>query len=166
MSNDTKPEIKRFTGKKLLMTLLAFFGVVFAVNGFFIYMALSTFTGEKEHAYLEGLHFNETLNARAKQSALGWDMTLGFTRGPAGDALFTAELVDANKKPVIGAKMSGTIGRATQSKDDKVLEFNETSPGVYEAHVETLERGKWLFAATAIVVGKPEFEAETALSIR
>jgi nitrogen fixation protein FixH len=162
---ENKP-VKKLTGKKVLMILLALFGVVFAVNGYMIYMALKTFTGEKEHAYLEGLHFNETLNARAKQSELGWDMSLGFTRGPAGDALFSAELVDKDKKPVTGAKMTGTIGRATQSNDDKKLVFNETKPGVYTAHIQTLERGKWLFAAKAKSTGKPDFEAETELSIR
>ena len=166
MENNSSAKVKKLTGWHVLTILLVFFGVVFSVVGFMIFMALKTFTGEKEHAYLEGLHFNETLNARAKQSALGWDMTLGFKRGPAGDALFTAELIDADKKPIAGAQMSGTIGRATQSGDDKILKFAETTPGVYTAHVETLERGKWLFAAKAKVNDKPEFEAETALSIR
>ncbi|MBN8648396.1 MAG: FixH family protein [Caulobacterales bacterium] len=156
----------KLTGFHVLMILLAMFGVVFAVNGYFIYMANKTNSGEIGHAYLEGLKFNEKLEARAKQSELGWSMELGFQRGAGGDALFIADVKDRDGKPVTGAIMNGKIGRLVESKDDKNLDFKEIEPGKYSAHLSNLESGKWSFTASAVKDNLPKFETETRLSIR
>ncbi len=156
----------KLTGLHVLLILLGFFGVVFAVNGYFIYMANKTNSGEIGHAYIEGLKFNETLDARAKQSELGWSMELGFQRGAGGDALFVATLKERDGKPVTGAIMTGKIARLVESKDDKNLTFNEIEPGKYSAHLVALEPGKWDFSAKAIKGDLPKFETETRLSIR
>ena len=60
-------------GKHVLLGFAACFGVVFAVNGFFVYQALSTSPGEQSGAsYEAGLHYNGTLAAERAQDALGW----------------------------------------------------------------------------------------------
>lgn len=60
-------------GKHVLLEFAACFGVVFAVNGFFVYQALSTSPGEQSGAsYEAGLHYNGTLAAERAQDALGW----------------------------------------------------------------------------------------------
>ena len=125
-----------------------------------------TNSGEIGHAYIEGLKFNETLDARAKQSALGWSMELGFQRGAGGDALFVATLKDRDGKPVTGAIMNGKVARLVESKDDKTLAFKEVEPGKYSAHLNALEPGKWDFSANAVKGNLPKFETETRLSIR
>lgn len=157
---------KPWTGWHVLFVLLAMFGVIISVNVFFAYKAITTAPGEYGHAYIEGLKFNEKIDARAKQSALGWQMELGMQRGAGGDALFIANLTDKDKKPVIGAKMTGQVGRTVDNKEDMSLEFNETKPGEYTARVAKLGPGKWEFQAKAVKAGSPDFETETMLSIR
>ena len=163
----TKPAKGTLTGWHVLFILLGMFGVVFAVNGYFIYQAYHTFSGEEQHAYMEGLKFNETLEARAEQSALGWKMSIALNRGAGGDAQFIAILKDKTGKPIHGATMSGKIGRLVEDKDDQSLAFQESgTAGTYVAHLEALGPGKWEFSATANVSGSPAFATETSLSIR
>ncbi len=166
MTNNNKKAEKPWTGWHVLFVLLAMFGVIISVNVFFAYKAITTAPGEYGHAYIEGLKFNEKIDARAKQSANGWQMELGMQRGAGGDALFIATLTDKEKKPVSGAKMSGVVGRTVDNKEDMKLEFKESKPGVYTANVAKLGPGKWDFQAKAQKDGAPDFETETILSIR
>lgn len=49
-------------GRQFLFVLLAFFGVCCAVNGFFVYSAITTSKGVvTKNAYERGLHYNEIL---------------------------------------------------------------------------------------------------------
>lgn len=157
---------KILTGWHVLFIILGMFSVIIGVNIFFGYKAITTSSGEIGHAYVEGLKFNEKLEARAKQSELGWSMELGFERGPGGDALFIATLKDKQNLPVTGAKFKGKVGRPAENKDDKDLVFKEEKPGVYTAHVAKLGPGKWNFSSEAQKDNLTPFISETSLSIR
>src|SRR5688572_2876208 len=64
-------------GGHVLAAFLAFFGVIFAVNGVFLYMALSTHTGlVAQEPYRKGLHYNDRIAAAERQQALGWTSDL------------------------------------------------------------------------------------------
>jgi nitrogen fixation protein FixH len=159
----TKGELK---GWHVLLIILGMFGVVFAVNGYMIYKAITTLSGEQPHAYMEGLKFNETIAARAAQSDAGWTMKLDMGRGAGGDVQFIATLKDKSGNAVRGAAMNGLIGRPTDDKHDKALVFSEERAGTYVAHLQELGPGKWAFRATADLAGAPQFRTETSLSIR
>ncbi len=50
------------TGRHVLLIFLAFFGSIFAVNGWFLYSALSTHTGVVAvEPYRKGLAYNERI---------------------------------------------------------------------------------------------------------
>ena len=54
--------------KYILFAFLAFFGVIFVVDGIFITTALRTHRGVvTEQAYEKGLHYNQTLNEAKDQ---------------------------------------------------------------------------------------------------
>ena len=70
-----EPQSRPITGRKVLWMLLGFFGVMMAVNGIFVYLALSSFSGlETVNAYVKGLDYNATLRRGAAQKALGWQV--------------------------------------------------------------------------------------------
>ena len=51
---------RQWTGWTVLITLLGFFGVIFAVNGVMIYAALSTLSGtDTDSAYQAGLQYEQ-----------------------------------------------------------------------------------------------------------
>jgi nitrogen fixation protein FixH len=156
----------RLTGWHVLAMFGGLFGVMFAVNILFVVLALKTFSGETDHAYINGLKFNETLAAKAQQAQLGWTMTLGLQRPTGGGAILEARLTDKAGAPLSGAIMQGSIGRTTGTREDLSLRFDETAPGIYRAIITDLRPGRWRFAASAQVLGAPKFETETTLSLR
>ena len=162
------PSIKpfRITGWHVLAMFGGMFAVMLAVNILFVVLALRTFSGETDHAYINGLRFNETLAAKASQAELGWNMALGLERPTGGGAVLEARLTDKQGQPLSGAMIKGTIARTTDTNEDRVLTFVETAPGIYRAVVDQLRPGRWRFSAAAQIAGTPKFETETTLSLR
>lgn len=156
----------RLTGWHVLAMFLGMFGVMFAVNVLFVVLALKTFSGETDHAYINGLKFNETLAANARQAELGWTMSLGLERPTGGGAILEARLNDRKGQPLSGAQMQGKIGRATDAGKDQNLRFSETAPGIYRAVIAEVKPGRWRFTASAKLDGAPPFSTETTLSLR
>jgi len=107
---------KEFTGRKMLLVMLSFFGVIMSVNFYMAYSAVSTFPGlEVENSYVASQEFNERA---AAQRALGW--SVAFTR--EGDEL-VLNLQDRDGVEVIPASISAIIGRPTFAGDDFTLDF-------------------------------------------
>ena len=60
---------RELTGAHVLAGLFAFFGVMLAANGVFVYVATTTFSGlSTDDAYRKGLSYNETIRAFKLQS--------------------------------------------------------------------------------------------------
>lgn len=67
------PAPRRFTGYHMAAILIAFFGVVIAVNVTMATFAAKTFGGEVvKNSYVASQHFNRWLDEAAKEKALGW----------------------------------------------------------------------------------------------
>ena len=76
---------RKITGKHVLVAMLAFFGLIIAVNATFVYLSLSTWTGlVSSNAYVEGLAYNATLEDAARQRQLGWKPSLQISSEAAG----------------------------------------------------------------------------------
>ena len=81
-------------GRHVLLGLVAFFGLIFLVNGIFIYYALTTFGGgDTSDPYRKGLNYNETVAEAARDAELGWQAQL--TYGTASGRLMLS-LTDRN----------------------------------------------------------------------
>jgi nitrogen fixation protein FixH len=158
--------IKPVTGWHVVGWLGLLFGIMFAINGLFIYLALKTFSGETDHAYLNGLKFNETISARQKQAETGWSMKLDLVRDANGGSRVNVTLLNKEGAPVRGATLVGSIGRPVTTKQDHVLVFTETRDGLYESAPVALGPGRWTFVASAKTSGNPDFRTETTLSLR
>ena len=128
-----------FTGRHMLVLMLAFFGTVVAVNVAMAMAATSTFGGKVvENSYVAGQQFNGWLEEARKQEALGWTRTVGIdgrrhvvvTLRGEGSPLGGAEIVALARHPV---------GR----EPDARLAFSESGNGVYRS-TRPLREGRWL----------------------
>ncbi|MEZ5776152.1 MAG: FixH family protein [Hyphomicrobiaceae bacterium] len=73
------------TGRHVLMMLIAFFGVIFAVNGVFLYAAISTFDGtDTSSAYQKGIDYNTTIAESEEQARRGWKGVVSPVAGAGG----------------------------------------------------------------------------------
>src|SRR5689334_4633575 len=103
----------QITGRVVLLSLLAFFAMIFAVNGVMIYAATSTFGGlEIENAYKAGLAFNNDIAAAHRQDDLQWDVNGHITRGQNGTQL-EVSLRDAAGAAVAGIALSARLAHPT-----------------------------------------------------
>lgn len=135
--------VRRIEGRHVLIALLAFFGVMFAANGAFVYFALSTFGGvDTEDAYRKGLDYNATLAEAGAQAARGWQPVLAYDEA-AG--VMTLKVTDKAGAPVAGLRVQGRLMRpATDSFDRPLDGFEEHAGGIYLGRPKKLEQGSWI----------------------
>ncbi|TIV56739.1 MAG: cytochrome oxidase, partial [Mesorhizobium sp.] len=76
------PKPREFTGKHMLVSILAFFAVVIGVNVTMATLALKSWTGlVVENTYVASQQFNEEAKKGRAQAALGWTGTLTVASG-------------------------------------------------------------------------------------
>jgi len=134
---------RKVTGRTVLVWLVAFFGIVTAVNVVMIRAAVSTFGGlETESSYQAGLAFaREAADARA-QDALHWrvDARLAPVRDGATDVVI--EVRDANSRPLAGIGATARLVHPTNQRDDRALALHEAQPGVFRGTTPAAA-GQW-----------------------
>ena len=134
------------TGRGVLVMLVGFFGVIFAVNIYFLVSALKTYTGVvSQEPYRKGLQYNQRIAADERQSQLGW--TVGVDVGAEGRAKLT--FMGADNKPVTALTVTATLGRPANDREDRTLTLTETQPGQYEGSGQALGAGGWVLNAVA-----------------
>lgn len=147
MTSSTKP----FTGRKMLFSILAFFGVIIAANMTMMTFALSTHTGTVvPNSYVASQDFNARIEADAAQRARGWQAEFAYAEGVA-----TVRIKARAGDPVEGLKIVGLIGRPVSEAYDQVLLLAEHAPGQYTAPVD-LGPGAWRLEAVAALPGGGE----------
>jgi len=136
-SDDTpRRRVRKFTGWHMLTILVAFFGVVIAVNVMMAHYALSTFSGEVvENSYVASQRFNGWLDEAKAERALGWKVDVTET----GNTLSVA-FDDRDGKPITGAKLTADATHPLGDETVHGLRFVETKPGIY---VAPLASGRW-----------------------
>jgi nitrogen fixation protein FixH len=134
------------------MVFLGFFLVVFAVNGVFLYSAISTYTGiVAVEPYRKGLNYNQRIAADEAQKAQGWRDALEVTRS----GQVTLRLTNRLGEPVEGLVVKGTFGRPSTAQHDVKLELAEVQPGTYAVRIGPPEAGAWLVALEARSLAAP-----------
>jgi nitrogen fixation protein FixH len=137
------------TGRKVLLLLVGFFGVMMAVNAAFVYFAVESFSGlETEHAYLKGLDYNTTLEEVAAQKARGWQVSL-TQEGEAPDSHIVMQYRDSRGEPLEGLAVTLELRRPTTQIFDRTLAMTPDGAGLYSADVRFPEKGAWILRSTA-----------------
>jgi nitrogen fixation protein FixH len=131
-------------GWHVLTILVAFFGSIFAVNGYFIFTSLATHSGVvSEEPYRKGLGYNQRIAADDRQTALNWQVDLDVKA--KGTVRLT--LADASGQPIVKRHISLTVGRPSTRSFDRTLALAETTPGTYAAASQPFAAGTWILNA-------------------
>nr|WP_263624869.1 FixH family protein [Novosphingobium huizhouense] len=127
--------------------MVAFFGVVIAVNVLMARLATSTFGGVVvENSYVASQHFNTWLDEARAEKALGWKAR--FERTSRG--ALRVVLRDAGGRALTGARVGVVAEHPLGLRDDETLTLRETAPGLYEA---PLAAGRWRLRISARAQG-------------
>ena len=150
------------TGRHVLIAMIVFFGVIFAVNGVFLYVSLETHPGvTTEDAYRKGLNYNRELDERDRQNALGWVVAVSHDGGIA-----TVRLTGAGGGMLTGMTVALEAHRPASDAEDRVLAVEETAPGVFRATGPALSQGRWILLCRLSDAAGHRFHSETEILVK
>ena len=129
---------REFTGRHMLLVMVAFFGVIISVNMVMATFASSSWTGLiVKNSYVASQDFNGHIEAVRKQEALGWRSS--FT----GDARnVTVALTDGDQREMAALQVEAKLYRPVAEAEDQHLVLTEGIGGTYSAEVD-LGVGVW-----------------------
>jgi nitrogen fixation protein FixH len=157
---DYNPGGKPWTGRKMLITMLAFFGVILAVNLTMAWVAVKDFRGViVDSGYVASQDFNADSQRLAAQAARGWRI-----EAEAAGRAPLLRFADADGAPITGLSLTARALRTGDGRADTALTLVETAPGLYAAN-ETLIAGGWKLAVIAEGHG-PRYATTLDLFIR
>jgi nitrogen fixation protein FixH len=133
------------TGRAVLFGLLAFFGVVFAVNGALIFFAVNSWSGlSTERPFEAGRDHDRTLAQAEVQTALGWRSAVALTPRAAGEGqAVEVTLTGRNGAPLGGLEVELALRRPARGDLDQRLSLSETAAGRYRGTVALPLPGRW-----------------------
>jgi nitrogen fixation protein FixH len=134
---------RQLTGRHVAYMLGAFFGVMFAVNGAFVYFALGSFSGLSEtDAYKRGLAYNQELDHRERQLARHWQPSLEFIQKEGDNGSLVLEMMDSQGNRLTALTVSATLRRPVIDGSDRSIDFLYDG-GRYVADLAFAGPGQW-----------------------
>jgi nitrogen fixation protein FixH len=137
---------REFTGYHMLFAMVAFFGVVIAVNITLAFVANSSWTGfVVENSYVASQHFNEKLVEGREQAALGW-----ISKLTVGDGRITFSVADEKGRKVWAKGGEVVLRRPAYASEDETVQLVAAKDGsLYAEHV--VRDGLWIIDVSADV---------------
>lgn len=130
---------RRFTGRHMLAIMLAFFGVVIAVNMLMATIATRTFGGTVvDNSYVASQRFNHWLAEARAQERLGWRTELGLD-----SARRITIIVRERGATLAGAEIEAVARHPLGQAPDVDMHFRERAGGSYVSRTP-LPPGRWL----------------------
>jgi nitrogen fixation protein FixH len=147
---------RRLTGRHVLGIFVGGFGLIFAVNFFMAYSAVSTFPGmEVSSSYADSQTFD--LRRRA-QDALGWEARVEIP----GDGTLILHLRDRDGALVAPAELTALLTRPTSRVDDQLLDLTRRN-GAFVAPA-ALADGQWRLRLTGVARDGTEYRHNITFS--
>ncbi len=147
----------RLTGRHVLFTLIGFFLMILTANVIFINYAMKTYPGEKvEKSYLQGLNYNDRLDARAAQTSLGWKTTIDEASLDGDELTLKITISGKGDMKLSYLKVDGVLSRPATAASDQTIEFTSIGNGRYLA-TATVRPGLWELDGKAVNARNDEF---------
>ena len=129
------------TGRMVLFMLLAFFGVVIAVNLTMLRLASSTFSGlGDKNAYIAGLSHNRAIAEARDQDRRGWKIEANLERSAPGRSIVSVVRADAGAYAKVD--VSVRFEHPASSRLDRIVALAPAGANAWRAAVD-LPAGVW-----------------------
>lgn len=139
--SDSKP----FTGKHMLIVMVAFFGVIITVNLVMATFATKSWTGlVVKNSYVASQEFNEIAAAAREQDRLGWQGQF-----VAKDGRVTYLLTDQNDGRIEATEITLAFKRPAFEADDHEVKLAVNADGLFQAD-HALGDGIWVVQVSAL----------------
>jgi len=138
----TTPSSGAFTlqGRHVLVAFVAFFSLIVGLDIGFAVMAYRSAPGETAaNPYEAGLAYQQELELKAREAALGWTASLART----ADGELELAVTDRAGAPLSGLQVTGWMRRPATERDRQPLTFEPTAPGQYRSRPAQTPQGAW-----------------------
>ncbi len=133
-----------FTGWHMLGIMLAFFGVIIAVNITMAYKAVSSWSGlVVKNTYVASQEFNDKAETGKIQAALGWQSKPALEEG-----IFSWRLADRDGKAIVLTGGTVEFKRPVGDAHDTKVNLSVVEDGLLSAPL-TLDEGAWIMEVNA-----------------
>lgn len=157
---------RELTGKHVLLCLVGFFGVVFAVNGVLVKAATSTFGGvETSSSYKAGLMFEQDVARAEQQDALHWQIEGKFGRVSGGDAVLDISARDAKGVPLAGLTAQARLAHPANERLDHAIALKGIAAGQFHGEVQA-PPGQWELIVDLYRSDARVFRSRSRVSLR
>jgi nitrogen fixation protein FixH len=141
-AHSTNP--RAFTGRHMLAAMVAFFGVIVAVNLTMAAFAMKSWTGlVVKNSYVASQEFNDRAAAGRARAALGWQGKLAYSNG---ELRYGLVLGSGSAVPL--TDVQATLGRPAYEADDTTISLAPTGDGGFGSRIE-LGDGQWIVRVSA-----------------
>jgi nitrogen fixation protein FixH len=159
MRSATAP--REFTGRHMLASILAFFGVIIAVNLTMAYFANSTWSGlVVANGYIASQSFDDDLAKARAQDAMGWTVEVSHETNRV-----KVSFAGRSNAPLSGMTVTGMLRRPTTDRQDQALAFASEGAGLYMAEA-ALAKGVWDVEITAAGTGGETYRKTYRLFVK
>jgi nitrogen fixation protein FixH len=146
------------TGRVVLISIVAFFAVVIAVNLVLMKLAIDTLPGtEVDSAYTASLAYEREIAAAHAQNMRNWQVDAHVERRADGAATVRVEARDSGGAPMPGLKFVGRFERPTDRRADQPVTLAEIAIGIYRGSAPVLAAGQWDLVLQGDVAGQRMF---------
>lgn len=167
MVQSSMKDPKAITGKTVLVWLFAFFGVIFAANGIFIYLALGSFPGVVEdRPYEAGQAYNEEIAAARTQAALNWQVSGEVIQSVEGTGRLVVTAADAGGTPLHGVEVRALLRHPARATSDIEAILTADGGGRYTADLEKVPAGNWTLILEIEAEGVRKFKSENRIFLK
>lgn len=154
-------EATPFTGRRMLAIMIAFFGVIIAVNVTMAVVARTSWTGlVVQNSYVASQEFNDRVAEARWQGALGWSSRLDIADGRVSFALH-----DASGAPIRLDGVQLSFHRPVTTEEDTVLALEPAADGTAGV-AHALGDGVWIVEVAADAGLERPFRQRKRLVVR
>lgn len=155
----------RISGRIVLISLVAFFTVITAVNAIMATLAIRTFGGvEADNAYRAGLEFAREISAARAQQERNIQVDVVTSRTASGITRFTLTIRghDVSIEPQLVARLE--LRHPANKRRDHIITLERQQSGVFAADA-LIEAGQWNVRVAVDRAGERIFRSVNRLAI-
>lgn len=144
--NAPKDDGFRLTGRHVLFILIGCFGLVFAVNGYMTWRAITSFPGVvTESSFRDSQRYNKELAAAQAQTDRGWRVEAVAERAADGTAVLGLTARDRDGRPLTGVTFRARLEHPADRSRDHVAALAPVigASDRFEARLTGVSPGKW-----------------------
>lgn len=136
-------EPRPLSGRFVLLCLIAFFGVIFAVNATMMTIAIRTMPGlDVKNGYVASQAMNGEISTMRQQIERNWtaDVAAEMRNGTSS---VDFRLMEKDRTPVTGLDISVRLAHPAITRSDRTAVMEEIGPGHYRAEWPDVSAGAW-----------------------